>query len=151
MRDPREPVVILLAEDDPDDRMLTQRALQKSRLRNELYCVEDGEELLEYLRREGRYADSGEAPRPGLILLDLNMPRVDGREALEKIKRDEKLRRIPVVVLTTSEAEQDILRSYDLGVNAFVTKPVTLEELVNAIRVLGDFWFQIVQLPPDQA
>ena len=144
-------VVILLADDDPDDRMLTIRALRQNRLANEIKEVSDGEELMQYLRREGAYADPGAAPRPGAILLDLNMPRMDGREALQAIKQDPELRRIPVIVLTTSEAEQDILQSYDLGVNAFVTKPVTLEELVDAIRVLGDFWFQIVQLPPDQA
>ncbi len=142
----KEPVVILLADDDPDDRELTQRALQRSRVRNTVHCVEDGEELLEYLRREGRFADS-DAPRPGLILLDLNMPRMDGREALEQIKKDPKLRKIPVVVLTTSDAEQDIVRSYDLGVNAFVTKPVTFEGLADVIRVMSDFWFEIVRLP----
>ena len=142
----KEPVVILLADDDPDDRELTQRALQRSRVRNSVRCVEDGEELLEYLRREGRFAEN-DAPRPGLILLDLNMPRMDGREALEQIKKDPKLRKIPVVVLTTSDAEQDIVRSYDLGVNAFVTKPVTFEGLADVIRVMSDFWFEIVRLP----
>ncbi len=142
----KDPVVILLADDDPDDRELTQRALQRSRVRNTVRCVEDGEELLEYLRKEGRYADV-DAPRPGLILLDLNMPRMDGREALEQIKKDPKLRKVPVVVLTTSDAEQDIVRSYDLGVNAFVTKPVTFEGLADVIRVMSDFWFEIVRLP----
>lgn len=140
-------VCILLADDDPDDRMLTERALQKTRLANSIYTVEDGEELMQYLRREGKYRDTESAPRPGLILLDLNMPRKDGREALQDIKSDPELRRIPVVVLTTSEAEQDILRSYDLGVNAFVTKPVTFEGLANAMNRIGDFWFEIVKLP----
>ncbi len=142
-----EPVVILLADDDPDDRLLTIRALKRSRLRNEIYTVEDGEELMDYLHRRGPYADPQRSPRPGLILLDLNMPRKDGREALEEIKSDPVLRRIPVVVLTTSNAEADILRSYDLGVNAFITKPVTFEGLVRALQVLGDFWFEIVRLP----
>nr|WP_304187489.1 response regulator [Rhodothermus marinus] len=142
-----EPVVILLADDDPDDRLLTIRALKRSRLRNEIYTVEDGEELMDYLHRRGPYADPQRSPRPGLILLDLNMPRKDGREALQEIKSDPVLRRIPAVVLTTSNAEADILRSYDLGVNAFITKPVTFEELVHALQVLGDFWFEIVRLP----
>lgn len=144
---PHRKLCILLADDDPDDRMLTQRALKKSRLANELHMVEDGEELMRYLRREGKYADPEIAPWPGLILLDLNMPRKDGREALKDIKSDPKLRRIPVIVLTTSEAELDILRSYDLGVNAFVTKPVTFDGLATAIQRLGQFWFEIVKLP----
>ena len=147
----REPICILLADDDPDDRMLTERALKKHRLANSIKMVEDGEQLMDYLHRRGRYADPGDSPRPGLILLDLNMPRKDGREALEEIKSDPSLRRIPVVVLTTSEAEQDILRSYDLGVNAFVTKPVTFDGLANAIMRLGEFWFEIVKLPPQPA
>ncbi len=147
----RETIVILIAEDDPDDRMLTIRALEQNRLANDIKWVEDGEELMDYLHRRGAYADDGSAPRPGLILLDLNMPRMDGREALQAIKADPELRRIPVVVLTTSRAEQDIVQSYDLGVNAFVTKPVTFEELANAIRVLGNFWFEIVKLPPRHA
>jgi CheY-like chemotaxis protein len=141
---------ILLAEDDPDDRLLTRRALQKSRIANTISTVEDGEELMEYLRHEGEYEDPEDAPRPGLILLDLNMPRMDGREALKKIKSDPELRRIPVIVLTTSEAEQDILQSYDLGVNAFVTKPVTFDGLADAIQALGDFWFEIVKLPSER-
>ncbi|HET6566784.1 MAG TPA: response regulator [Rhodothermales bacterium] len=144
-------VVILLADDDPDDRMLTTRALKRNRLANDIKTVEDGEELMDYLRRRNRYADLVTSPCPGLILLDLNMPRKDGREALQEIKSDPSLRRIPVVVLTTSEADQDILRSYDLGVNAFVTKPVTFEGLANAIKRLGDFWFEIVKLPPQNS
>ena len=144
----REPICILLADDDPDDRMLTERALKRNRLANSIKMVEDGEQLMDYLHRRGAYADPEKSPRPGLILLDLNMPRKDGREALEEIKSDPSLRRIPVVILTTSEAEQDILRSYDLGVNAFVTKPVTFDGLANAIMRLGEFWFEIVKLPP---
>ncbi|HYE59530.1 MAG TPA: response regulator [Rhodothermales bacterium] len=141
-------VVILLADDDPDDRAFTIRALRQNRLANDVRTVEDGEELMDYLHRRGNYTGDGAAPRPDVILLDLNMPRKDGREALEEIKQDPQLRKIPVVVLTTSEAEQDILQTYDLGVNAFVTKPVTFEGLVNAIRVMSDFWFEIVRLPP---
>jgi len=140
---------IVMAEDDPDDRMLTRRALKKSRLVNTFNTVEDGEELMDYLYQRGAYEDA-EVPRPGVILLDLNMPRMDGREALQRIKSDADLRRIPVIVLTTSEAEQDIIESYDLGVNAYVTKPVTFEGLVDAIQALGDFWFEIVKLPSER-
>lgn len=143
-------ITILLADDDPDDRKLTQDAFVENRLVNVLHCVEDGEELMEYLRRQGRYADQKDAPLPGLILLDLNMPRKDGREALKEIKADPALRRIPVVVLTTSKAEEDILRTYDLGVNSYVTKPVTFKSLVELIKVLGRYWFEVVELPPDE-
>lgn len=143
-------ITILLADDDPDDRKLTQDAFTENRLVNVLHCVEDGEELMEYLRREGRYAAQKDAPLPGLILLDLNMPRKDGREALKEIKADPALRRIPVVVLTTSKAEEDILRTYDLGVNSYVTKPVTFKSLVELIKVLGRYWFEVVELPPDE-
>lgn len=141
---------ILLAEDDPDDRLLTRRALAESSVTTAFTAVEDGEELLQYLRREDEYQDDGgrEAVRPDLILLDLNMPRMDGREALREIKSDPELRRIPVVVLTTSEAEQDILQSYDLGVNAFVTKPVSFDALADTMESLGEFWFDFVKLPP---
>jgi two-component system, response regulator len=149
MKSDHEPICILLADDDPDDLMLTQRALKKSRLANSVRVVNDGEELMDYLHRRGQYSDPDSAPRPGIILLDLNMPRKDGREALEEIKSDSSLRRIPVVILTTSEAEQDILRSYDLGVNAFVTKPVTFDGLASAITRLGEFWFEIVKLPSE--
>jgi CheY-like chemotaxis protein len=144
----RKPVTILMADDDADDRYFTQSAMQESRLANELRCVEDGEELLDYLHRRGRYADPKDSPRPGLILLDLNMPRKDGREALREIKADPSLRLIPIVVLTTSKAEQDILRSYNLGANCFITKPVTFEGLVDVVKVLDKHWFQIVELPP---
>ena len=148
--EPHETIVILLAEDDPDDRMLTIRALQHNRLANDVKWVEDGEELMDYLYHRGPYESPASAPQPGLILLDLNMPRMDGREALQAIKADPELRRIPVVVLTTSHAERDVVQSYDLGVNAFVTKPVTFVELADALKVLGNFWFQIVKLPPQQ-
>ena len=146
----RKSITILLVEDDPDDRMFTIRALEKSRLHNRIEYVADGEELMDYLYRRGPYAEADAAPRPGLILLDLNMPRKDGREALREIKSDPELRSIPVVVLTTSQAEEDVMRSYDLGVNAFITKPVSFVDLVESIGVLGSFWFQIVKLPPEQ-
>lgn len=140
-------ITILLADDDADDRMLAQEALSESRLVNDLRCVEDGEELMDYLHRRGRFADPASSPRPGLILLDLNMPRKDGREALAEIKSVPSLRQIPIVVLTTSKAEEDIYRTYDLGVNSFVTKPVTFDGLVSVMKVLGRYWFEIVELP----
>lgn len=143
------PTHILLAEDDPDDRMLTRRAIVENRTETTVAAVTNGEELMQYLTREGPYGEA-DAPRPDLILLDLNMPRMDGREALREIKSDADLRRIPVVVLTTSEAEQDILQSYDLGVNAFVTKPVSFDALAEAMQSLGKFWFDLVKLPPER-
>jgi len=148
----RKPIAILLADDDPDDRMLAQEALDESRLTNHLYFVKDGEELMDYLYHQGHYTgwhpDGGDpAPRPGLILLDLNMPKKDGREALKEIKADPTLRQIPVVILTTSKTQEDIYRSYDLGVNSFVTKPVTFEALVELMKSLGKYWFEIVELP----
>jgi CheY-like chemotaxis protein len=144
---PGRPITILLADDDSDDRMFAEQALAESRLANDLRFVEDGEELLDYLYRRGRYSDPATSPRPGLILLDLNMPRKDGREALREIKADESLRRIPIIVLTTSKAEEDIYRTYDLGVNSFITKPVTFEGLVEVMKVLNRYWFEIVELP----
>jgi two-component system, response regulator len=140
-------VVILMAEDDPDDRLLTEEALREAHLVNDLHFVYDGEELMDYLRNQGKFADQEENPRPGIILLDLNMPKKDGREALQEIKDDESLRSIPVVVLTTSKAEEDILKSYDLGVSGYVTKPVTLQELIEVMKALGRYWFEIVELP----
>ncbi len=142
-----KPIVILMAEDDADDRLLVKEALEESRVLNELRFVEDGEELLEYLRRQGRYAGEGQAPRPGLVLLDLNMPRKDGREALREIKADPSLRRIPVVVMTTSKAEEDIFRSYDSGASSYITKPVTFERLVDLMKALGQYWIEFVELP----
>ncbi len=139
--------VILVADDDLEDRMLIEDAFEESRLANPLEFVEDGEELLDYLHRRNGYSDPSASPRPGLILLDLNMPRKDGREALKEIKSDPDLRRIPIVVMTTSKAEEDILRTYDLGVNSFITKPVTFEGLVDVVKMLGRYWFQIVELP----
>jgi CheY-like chemotaxis protein len=143
----RKIVTILMADDDLDDREFARTAMQESRLMNELRFVEDGEELLDYLYRRGAYSDPKSAPRPGLILLDLNMPRKDGREALREIKSDPTLRQIPVVVLTTSKAEEDIVRSYDLGANCFISKPVTFDGLVEVVKVLDKHWFQIVELP----
>jgi CheY-like chemotaxis protein len=142
-------ILILLADDDPDDRKLTQDAFAENRLANMLHCVEDGEELMDYLHRRGKYSHLRGEALPGLILLDLNMPRKDGREALKEIKADPELRRIPIVVLTTSKAEEDIVRTYDLGVNSYVTKPVTFKSLVELIKVLGRYWFEVVELPPD--
>jgi CheY-like chemotaxis protein len=142
-----EPITFLMADDDPDDRLLAKRALGEYRLNNGMKFVEDGEELLDYLRRRGKYADPASSPRPGVILLDLNMPRKDGRQALEEIKADPELRKIPVVVMTTSQAEEDIVRSYDLGVNAYVTKPVTFQGLAEVMKTLSMFWFEIVRLP----
>lgn len=142
-----QPITLLMADDDEDDRLLTKVALERSRLVNDLRFVEDGEELLDYLNRRGKYADPALSPRPGLILLDLNMPRKDGREALREIKTDPALRRIPVVVMTTSQADQDVAKSYDLGANSYVTKPVTIDSLVDVLRTLGRYWFEIVELP----
>jgi CheY-like chemotaxis protein len=141
---------ILLADDDPDDRLMTQEALAESHLLNKLDMVEDGEQLMDYLRRNGKYSDLAHTPLPGLILLDLNMPRKDGREALKEIKADPELRRIPVVVLTTSQAEEDIFKTYDLGVNSFITKPVVFESFVELMRHLGRYWFEIVLLPVEK-
>ncbi len=140
-------ITILMADDDEDDRMMTKNALKKARLANEIRFVVDGVELLDYLHRRGKYTDPADSPRPGLIFLDLNMPKKDGREALKEIKEDPDLRRIPIVVLTTSEAEEDIYRSYDLGVNSFITKPVSFDGLVFVVTALAQYWFQIVQLP----
>jgi two-component system, response regulator len=150
MEDHGRPIVILLADDDEEDRMLAADAMRESRVANDLRFVEDGEELLDYLYKRGSYAGPDAAPTPGLILLDLNMPRKDGREALREIKADPDLRRIPVVVLTTSKAEEDIYRTYDLGANSFITKPVSFEGLVNVMRDIGRYWIEIVELPPDR-
>jgi CheY-like chemotaxis protein len=143
------PITILICDDDEDDRMLTKRALENAHISNNLRFVEDGEQLLDYLYQRGEYSgETGKAPRPGLILLDLNMPKMDGREALKVIKGDKTLHDIPVVVLSTSGLDQDIVRSYQLGVNSFITKPVTFSGLVEAMNVLGRYWLEIVELPP---
>ena len=142
-----QPIVILMADDDADDRMLTKDALEESRVLNELRFVEDGEELMDYLHHRGKFADAESAPKPGLILLDLNMPKKDGREALKEIKSDPNLRRIPVVIMTTSKAEEDIFRSYDFGASSFITKPVTFDRLVDLMKAIGEYWVEFVELP----
>ena len=147
MRDKTHPIVILLADDDEEDRMLACDALAESRLSNEIYCVADGEEVMDYLRGQGKYAPPARAPRPGLILLDLNMPKKDGREALHEIKSDPSLRNIPVVVLTTSQADEDILSTYGSGASSFISKPVSFEGMVSLMKGLGRYWFEIVELP----
>lgn len=147
MTDQNKPVTILLAEDDVDDQTLIKRAFSRSHLVNSVRVVENGEELMDYLNQRGAYSDPEAAPRPILILLDLNMPLKSGREALREIKADPDLRSIPVVVLTTSAAEADILESYTTGANAYITKPVTFDDLVHAVQALDRFWFEIVTLP----
>jgi CheY-like chemotaxis protein len=139
-----------MADDDDDDRRLTREALLEGRLANDLRFVENGEELMDFLRHQGKYATC-DAPRPGLILLDLNMPRKDGRTVLKEIKSDPELRQIPVVVLTTSQADEDIFKSYDLGVNSYIVKPVTFDALVDILQTLEKYWFEIVELPPETA
>jgi two-component system, response regulator len=141
---------ILMAEDDRDDQLITKKALQENRVANPLIVVEDGEQLLDYLYRRGKFKETVPSPAPCFILLDLNMPRMDGREALKILKGDEGLKKIPVVILTTSKAEEDILRSYNTGANSYITKPVTFEGLVNVIRSLKSYWLEIVDLPDGQ-
>ena len=146
----RDLLPILMADDDEEDCMLTQDALREGRLMNPLYFVHDGQELINFLRHSGKYA-AAESPRPGIVLLDLNMPRKDGREALREIKLDPSLRRIPVIILTTSKNEVDVYKSYDLGANAYIVKPVTFDALVNVMRNMGAFWFQIVEYASDSS
>lgn len=145
-----KPITILMADDDADDREMTHDAFVANHLANELRFVEDGVELMDYLKRRGKYAAAGAAPTPGIILLDLNMPKKDGREALEEIKADPKLREIPVIVLTTSKEEEDIHRSYQLYANSYITKPVTFESLISLVSTLGKYWMEIVELPKRQ-
>lgn len=147
MRHESTPIVILLADDDEEDRMLACEALAESRLTNQIYCVTDGEDLMDYLHHQGKYAPPADSPRPGLILLDLNMPKKDGREALRELKADHELRHIPVVVLTTSKADEDIYRSYESGASSFISKPVTFNGLVELMKGLGRYWFEMVDLP----
>lgn len=142
-----KPITILMADDDPEDREMTREAFEASRLVNDLRFVENGAELMDYLCRRNQYADPAAAPRPGLILLDLNMPKKDGRQALSEMKADPNLRNIRVVVMTTSKAEEDILRTYDLGASSYVTKPVTFVALLDVIGTLGRYWLEIVELP----
>jgi len=136
-----------MAEDDADDRLLVKDALEECQWKADLRFVENGEELLDYLLRQGKYRRAEESPRPGLILLDLNMPRKDGREVLRDIRAHAELRRIPVVVLTTSKADTDIERVYELGANSFISKPIQFDGLVNLMRMLGQYWFKTVELP----
>lgn len=140
-----QPIQILLVEDNPGDVRLTREALKESKMHNTLHVAADGVEALRFLRGEGPYAD---VPRPDIILLDLNLPRKDGREVLAEIKADESLRRIPVVILTTSDDEHDILRSYDLHANCYITKPLDLRQFAMIVKTIENFWFQIVKLPP---
>ena len=146
MNAPNDPVEILLAEDNPGDVMLTKKALEEGKLANNLHVATDGVDALQFLRQEGEYDDT---PRPDLILLDLNMPRKGGEEVLEELKDDEDLRRIPVVVLTSSESEEDIAKSYELNANAYLTKPVDFDGFVEIVNRMEDFWFQVVKLPED--
>jgi CheY-like chemotaxis protein len=147
----RKSLTVLVADDDEEDRGFIRKAWNKSRASNDLRFVEDGEELTEYLNHTGRYTDSATAPRPAVILLDLNMPKKDGREALREIKANPELRQIPIIVLTTSQAEEDICRSYDLGASSYITKPVTFGALVDVLQVLGRYWIEIVDLPPESS
>jgi CheY-like chemotaxis protein len=140
------PVEVLLVEDNPGDVRLTREALKEGKIRNHLHVARDGVEALAFLRRQGEHAG---APRPDLILLDLNLPRKDGREVLTEIKDDVSLRQIPVVVLTSSQAEEDIVRAYDLHANCYISKPVDLDQFINVVRSIEDFWFTVVKLPPE--
>ncbi len=140
--------VVLMADDDPDDRLLARDAMIESQTGGDLHFVENGEELLDYLRHCGKFESPVSAPRPGLILLDLNMPKKDGREALREIKGDPDLRRVPVVVLTTSQADTDIGALYEMGASSFIVKPFKFEALVAVMRVIGQYWFNTVELPP---
>ena len=147
MKPDHRPITILLADDDEEDVEMTREALLRGRLGNEIRSVIDGEQAMDYLLRRGAFSDPAASPAPGLILLDLNMPKKDGREVLAEMKAHPDLRKIPVVVLTTSHAEEDVFRSYDLGVSSFITKPVTFDGLVDAMSVLSTYWFEIVELP----
>ena len=147
MNDKMKPITILMADDDPEDRQLTKEAFAENNLKNDLRFVENGEELLDYLNRRGKFTDPETSPRPGLILLDLNMPRKDGREALQELKADPRFKSIRVVVMTTSQADEDIAQTYSLSASSYIMKPVTFEGLLEVIRVLGKYWLEIVHLP----
>ena len=142
-----ELVPILMVDDDQDDCFLTHEAFEETRLKNPFFCVHDGEEMLDYLHGRDRFADRRTYPMPGLILLDLNMPRMDGRTALQKLEQHPEFKRIPVIILSTSGEEIDISSTYDLGANSFITKPVDFEEMVRTLRVMGEYWFSVVKLP----
>jgi len=145
----KRPITILIADDDPDDRELAREAFEENHLANDLRFVEDGEELLDYLNQRGKYKDPKVDPWPSILLLDLNMPRKDGREALQELKQDARFRAIRVVIMTTSKAEEDVVRSYDLSAASYITKPVTFERLVDVVKTLGKYWLEIVELPPN--
>jgi len=145
---PRRPVVILMADDDEDDRLLAREALAEARVPGDFRSVPDGERLLDYLYQREQYADPVRAPRPGLVLLDLNMPRMDGREALRRIRADPAFRSLPVVVMTTSRAASDVARGYESGANTVITKPVTFDGMVDVMRALGRYWLEVAELPP---
>ncbi|HBB86523.1 MAG TPA: two-component system response regulator [Blastocatellia bacterium] len=147
MKENKKPMQILMADDDEDDRRAVAKAWKTARAANPIDFVNDGEQLMDYLHRRGQFSDLAASTRPGLILLDLNMPKKDGREALKEIKADPELRQIPVIVLTTSEAEADVYRTYDLGANSFITKPVTFNSLVDLVQAIGKYWIEIVELP----
>jgi len=142
-----KPINILLVEDNPGDADLAREALESSKMNNIMHVVDDGEKAMAFLRREGSFTD---APRPDLILLDLNLPKKDGRQVLAEIKADEGLRRIPVVILTTSRAEEDVLKTYDLHANCYITKPIDLNQFLHVVRSIEDFWLSIVVLPPNE-
>lgn len=147
MRKTDNPPIILVAEDDPDDRQWIKEALTECRLDQDLRFVDDGEDLMDFLLHRGKYTATGSLVYPGLILLDLNMPRKDGREALKEIKADPRLRHIPVIILTTSRAEEDIFRTYNLGANTVILKPITFDNLVHIMRTVAHYWFEVSELP----
>ncbi len=147
MADRKRPVTILMADDDADDRELTRDAFHESKIANDLRFVEDGVELLDYLYRRGKYTDPATAPTPSLLLLDLNMPRKDGREALEEIRADKQFNFLRIIVLTTSKAEEDILRTYSLSATSYITKPITLQGMAQIVQTISQYWFEIVELP----
>jgi len=144
-----KPAVILLIEDDKGDQELIRRSFEKGKIKNDLYIVEDGEQALDYLLRRGKYSDPALSPRPDLVLLDLNLPKIDGRKVLEKIRSTVELKRLVVVILTTSKQDQDIIRSYEMGVNSYITKPFDFQQFVKVVQEVGHYWFQVVVLPPN--
>ena len=145
-----KPAVILLIEDDKGDQELTRRSLEKGKIKNDLFIVEDGEQALDYLFRRGKYSDPAVSPRPDLVLLDLNLPKIDGRKVLEEIRNCDKLKKLVVVIMTTSTQEEDIIRSYEMGVNSYITKPFDFQQFVKVVQEVGHYWFQVVVLPPKE-
>ena len=145
-----KPAMILLIEDDKGDQELIRRALEKGKIKNDLFILEDGEQALDYLLRRGRYSDPALSPRPDLVLLDLNLPKIDGRKVLEEIRSTDELKRLVVVIMTTSKEEEDIVRSYEIGVNSYITKPPDFQQFVKVVQEVGHYWFQVVVLPPKE-